>query len=129
MEQQLDNLFFHDCSCPKVIYANFAKRLVSAIAKREAQHQNNEHDQTYIFQQCEWHRIQRIKCYLVAAKKYLKEVRVKIIDLIWKWVKSSTLLELEANDTKLLQALLPAEQKYLLLNYQTKKHQFICIYT
>lgn len=46
MEQQLENLFFHDCPRPKVICGDFAKGLASAIAKREAQHQDNGHDQT-----------------------------------------------------------------------------------
>ncbi len=45
--------------------------------------------------------------------------------MIWKWVKSSTLMELVANRTKLLQTLLLAEQEYFLLNYQPKEHQFI----
>lgn len=84
MEQQLNDLFFHDCPRQKVIYADFVKGLVSAIAKREAQHQDNGHDQTYILQQCEWHRIQAIKRHFVVAEKYPKEVRDKIIDLIWK---------------------------------------------
>lgn len=44
-------------------------------------------------------------------------------------VKSSILLELEANCTKLLQALLLVEQEYLLLNYQPKEHQFSRVYT
>lgn len=129
MEQQLDDLFFHDCPRPKVICGDFAKGLASAIAKREAQHQDNGHDQTYILQLCEWHGVEAIKRHLVAAGRYSKEVREKIIDLIWKWVKSSNLIDLETNRAKLLQALLPAEQEYLLLNYQPKEHQFIRAYT
>lgn len=38
MKQQLDNLFFYDCLCPKVICGDFAKKLVLAIVKHEAQH-------------------------------------------------------------------------------------------
>lgn len=78
---------------------------------------------------CEWHRVEAIKRHLVAAGRYPKEVREKIIDLIWKWVKSSNLIDLEANRAELLQALLPAEQEFLLLNYQPKEHQFMCAYT
>ena len=129
MEQQLDDLFFYNCLRPKVICSDFAKRLTSAITKREAQYQDNRHNQTYILQLCEWHEVEAIKRHLVAAGKYPKKVQKKIINLIWKWVKLSTLLELEANRTKLLQALLPAEQEYFLLNYQPKEYQFICVYT
>lgn len=38
IEQQLDNLFFYNCLCSKIICSNFAKHLISAIAKRKAQH-------------------------------------------------------------------------------------------
>ena len=80
-------------------------------------------------QLCEWHDVEAIKRHLVAAGKYLKGQRDKVIDLIWKWVKSQGLNELEANRTELLNALLPTEREYLLTNYKPKEHQFIRAYT
>ncbi len=38
IEQRLDDLFFYNFPCHKVIYGDFAKGLASGIAKREAQH-------------------------------------------------------------------------------------------
>lgn len=79
-------------------------------------------------QLCEWHGIEAIKRHLVAAGMYPKEQRNKVIDLIWKWVKSQGLNKLETNRIKLLNALLPAEREYLLTNYKRKEHQFVCAY-
>lgn len=83
----------------------------------------------YTLQLYEWHGVKAIKRHLVAAGKYPKEQRDKVIDLIWKWVKSQGLNKLEANRTELLNALLPTEREYLLTNYEPKEHQFICAYT
>ncbi len=109
MEHQLDDLFFYNCPRPKVICYDFAKRLTSAIARRKVEHQLARYGETYILQLCEWHRVEAIKRHLVAAGKYPKDLREKIIDLIWKWLKSSSLIELEANWTMLLQELIPKE--------------------
>lgn len=81
MEDQLDDLFFHNCPRPKVIYGYFAKGLASAIARREAEHQQAGHGETYILQLSEWHGVEAIKRHLVAAGRYPKELREKIIDL------------------------------------------------
>ncbi len=129
IEDQLDDLFFFNCSRPKIICGDFAKRLTSAIARREAEHQQAGHGETYILQIYEWYGVEEIKRHLVAADKYPKDLRKKIIDLIWKQVKSSSPIELEANRTALLQQLLPKEQEYLLVNYQPKERQFIRAYT
>ena len=107
MEDQLDDLFFHNCPRPKVICGDFDKGLASAIARRKAENQQAGHGETYIFQLCEWHGIEATKRYLVAAGRYPKKLREKIIDLIWKWVKSPSIIELEANRTLFLQDLLP----------------------
>ncbi len=53
----------------------------------------------------------------------------KIIDLIWKWIKSPNLIDFEANRTALLQLLLSKEQEYLLINYHPKEHQFVWAFT
>lgn len=129
MEQQLDDPFFYNCPRLKVIYGDFAKGLASAIAKREAQYHADRNPSQYILQLCEWHEVEAIKRHLVAAGRYPKDIRDNIIDLIWKWVKSSSQIKLEVNRTELLQSLLPKEQEYLLLYYQPKEHQFVRAYT
>lgn len=129
MGQQLDDLFFYNCPRPKVICGGFAKGLASAIAKQEAQHHADGNPQKYILQLCEWHGVEAVKRHLVAAGRYPKDIRDKIVDLIWKWVKSPSQSELEINRTKLLQSLLPKEQEHLLLYYQPKEHQFVRAYT
>lgn len=87
MEDQLDDLLFYNCPRPRVICSDSAKRLTSAIARREAEHQRAGYGETYILQLCEWHGVEAIKSLLVAAGKYPKDLREKIINLIWKWVK------------------------------------------
>ncbi len=109
LEDQLDHMFFHNFHNPKIIYGDSAKRLTSAISRRKAEHQRAGNGETYIVELYEWHRVEAIKRHLVAASEYPKDLREKIIDLIWKWVKSSSLIELEANRTALLQELLPKE--------------------
>ncbi len=129
MEDQLDHLFFYNFPRPKVICSDFAKGLMLAITRRKAEHQRAGHEEMYIFQLFEWHKVEAIKRNLVVAGTYPKDLREKIIDLIWKWVKSSSLIELEVNRTAFLQELLPKEQEYLLANYQPKERQFIRAYT
>lgn len=84
MEDQLDDLFSHNCPRPRLICGDFAKGLASAIAEREAEHQEAGHRETYILQLCEWHAVEAIKYHLVVAGRYPKELHEKIIDLIWK---------------------------------------------
>ena len=84
IEDQLDKLFFYNCPQPRVICSNFAKGLTSAIARRKAEHQRAGHGETYILQLCEWRGVEAIKRHLVAAGRYLKDLREKIIHWIWK---------------------------------------------
>ena len=128
MEQQLDDLFFYNCPRCRVICGDFAKGLASAIVKREAQHYADGNPQKYILQLCEWNEVEAIKRHVVAAGRYPKDIRDKIVDLIWKWVKSPSQSELEINRSELLQSLLSKEQEYLLLCYEPKEHQFVRAY-
>lgn len=81
MEDQLDDLFFYNCSRPRVICGDFAKGLTSAIARLKAEHHRAGHGEIYILQLCEWHGVKAIKPHLVAAGRYPKDLREKIIDL------------------------------------------------
>lgn len=78
----MNNLFFYEYAYPKVIYGNFAKGLALAITKHETQHQDNRHNQTYIFQLYKWHGIEAIKYHLVVVERYFKKVWEKIINFI-----------------------------------------------
>ena len=49
MEDQLDDLFFYNCPRPKVIYDDCAKGLTSAIARREAEHQQAGYGENTFF--------------------------------------------------------------------------------
>ncbi len=128
MEDTLDELFFYNCPRPKVVFSDFAKRLAKSIATRETKRQETGFSERYTLQLFEWHGVEAIKQQLVAAGKYPKEQRDKVIDLIWEWVKSQILNELEAHRTELLNALLPTEKEYLPTNYKPKEHQFIRAY-
>lgn len=75
MEDQLDDLFFYNCPRARVICGDFAKGLTSAIASCEAENQRAGHGETYTLQLCEWHGIEAIKRYLVAAGRYPKDLR------------------------------------------------------
>ena len=47
---------------------------------------NNGKPQCVLLQLCEWHAVSAIKRRLVAARKYHKEQRDKLISMIWDWV-------------------------------------------
>lgn len=128
MEDQLDEIFFHNCERPRVICGDFAKGLASAIATREAK-VHAEGKPSSFLQLCEWHGVEAITRHLIAAGQYPKEEREKIVDLIWKWVKSYTLEELEVHRTILLASLLNREKECLIAHYQPKEHQFIRAFT
>ena len=49
MEDQLNSLFFHNCPRLQVICGDFAKVLASAIARREAEHQQAGHERHIFF--------------------------------------------------------------------------------
>lgn len=83
----------------------------------------------YILQLCEWHGVGAIKQHLISAGRYPTDLRDEIINLIWKWVKSSALAQLEENYFALLNKLLAPEQDYLLAHYKAKEHQFFRAYT
>lgn len=111
MEDQLDKIFFHNCEWSRVVCGDFAKGLASAIATREAKIYAEGKPSSHILQLCEWHGVEAIKRHLIAAGQYPKEEREKIVDMIWKWVKSYTLEGLEVNRATLLASLLKIEKK------------------
>lgn len=129
MDDQLDDIIFHDCERPRVICGDFAKRLASAIATKKAKDHAEGKPSSLILQLCKWHGVEAINRRLIAAGQYPKEKREKILDLIWKWVKSYTLEELESNRATLLESLLDREKEYLITHYQFKEHQFVRAYT
>ena len=79
-------------------------------------------------QLCSWHAAEAIKLRL-SRQGYPIKPRGELVDLVWKWIKSETLLELKANRRKLLDGLRVKEQAYLISFYQPKEPQFIRAYT
>ena len=61
-------------------------------------------------QLCTWHVAEAIKKKLIKAGTYLLKIRKELTSLIWAWIQSSTLNELESNRQKLLHWLNPPER-------------------
>ena len=67
-----------------MVYGDFAKGLAKSIATRETKRQETGLGEQYTLQLFEWHDVEANKRHFVAAGKYSKEQRDKVIDLIWK---------------------------------------------
>ena len=124
IEDMIDERFFYKYPRPEYVCGDFAKGLASATPLREATRRAEGKEGAYILQLCEWHGVGAIKRHLVAVGIYPKDLRDEIINLIWKWVKSSILAQLKENRSALLNKLLAPEQDYLLAHYKAKEHQF-----
>ena len=72
-------------------------------------------------QLCEWHAIKAIKRRLIYSRRYSKETRLVLIDLINKWIKASDLEALETVRITLLSRLQRQERHYLRSFYQLKE--------
>jgi len=77
-----------------------------------------------ILQFCEWHAAQNIKKRL-AEKKYLKKDREEIIDLIWKYIWSTTPASLEANRDEMKSRLIDLKVTYIDTYWVVKEVQVI----
>jgi len=81
-----------------------------------------------ILQRCEWHAAEAIKKKLI-KKGYKKERRDKVVDLLWKWIKTADLNLLDMSRANLLLALQDDEKEYLTNYYQPKEPSFCRAYT
>jgi hypothetical protein len=66
-----------------------------------------------ILQYCEWHAVIAIKKKLI-VRRYSKQEREKIADLIWRWVKAGSIDALNTSRDALLAVLHSPEQAYIL---------------
>ncbi len=82
IEAKLDELFFYNSLCPKVIYSDFAKGLAKTIATRKTQRQIKEGNNIYILQLYDCHGVEAIKRHLVTISRYPKVEQDKIIQFI-----------------------------------------------
>ena len=78
-------------------------------------------------QLCNWHAAEAIKKRLT-REGYPMDPKAELVDHVWKWIKSETMLELATNRRKILDSLRVKEQAYFISYYQPKEHQFIRAY-
>ena len=136
-------LFFHDsCLGPAVILGDFAAGLTAAmVAKRkvgasevgmevayELAARLDEAGSDLFLQLCSWHAAEAIKKRLI-REGYPMDVRKDLVDKIWRWIKSPTILELATNRQNLIDGLRAKDQDYLTSFYQPKEPQFVMAYT
>lgn len=148
LQNKLTDLCFAKCLGPALICGDFSKGLGAAVAAKatadlagllatdevsppdpEALFEATEvvvsrtegHLQSVKLQLCEWYAVEAIKRKLVAVRRYKKEKREEITDLIWAWVKAYTLKDLEKRRGELMKALYKDEQEYLCKNCQPKE--------
>ena len=118
-------MFYDKCPGPYVILGDFAAGLGAAMMKTLNQNevpggeaqiawdmaQSMDESQTdCTLQLCTWHAAEAIKKKLIKAGTYPLEIRKELSSLIWAWIQSSTLNELESNRQKLLHRLNPPER-------------------
>ncbi len=75
-------------------------------------------------QLCNWHAAEAIKKRLT-REEYPLEMRKPLADMIWKWIQSETLQNVERNRGILLDNLHQKEQNYLISFYQRQESQFV----
>ncbi|KAK0516443.1 hypothetical protein JMJ35_001046, partial [Cladonia borealis] len=77
---------------------------------------------------CNWHAAEAIKKRLI-KEGYLKDVRDDLVDKIWRWIKSPTMVELATNRQGLVDDLRLKDRDYITSYYRPKERQFIKVYT
>ena len=85
-------------------------------------------EDVHTLQLCSWHAAEAIKKRLT-NEGYPSEVRLSLATLIWNWINSPTLQDLEARRNELLAKLRPKERDYFLGYYQRQERQFVRAYT
>jgi hypothetical protein len=156
VSEQLTNLVFYDCPEAALICGDFSKGLGAAVVAKASSDvikstptdevspldasaiidvtevivgEAVEKPTPVKLQLCEWHAVEVIKRRLVAAGRYKKNQREKIIDLIWAWVKAPDIESLDKGRDELFKALYKKEQVYISEYYQEKEPQFCRTYT
>ncbi len=153
MNDSMKDLFFSDdCRGSAVILGDFAAGLTAAMVKKRTNlltlsedhlgiiaeagmevawrlgHQLDDLNSDCFLQLCNWHAAEAIKKRLT-REGYPLQMRKPLVDLVWKWIQSETLDDLERNRGVLLDQLQQKEQNYLVNFYQRQEHQFVTAYT
>lgn len=125
-------IFTNDIQDASVVLSDQAAGLISAVDTHDA----IPHSQ---LQFCNWHAQQAILARFQKAgytstelDGYIDEAQVDyegLKDLTWAYLKSNTLTELDANRQRLLDALRPAEQQYIMNTWIPKEQRVIFCYT
>lgn len=116
-------VFFDDCPRPKVTVGDFNAGLTAEALRRQnksrseagmemAQDLGNQlivQGDVHTLQLCSWHAAEAIKKRLT-NKGYASEVRLSLATLIWNWINSPTLQNLEEKRNELLAKLCPKER-------------------
>ncbi len=147
-----DLFFYDDCRGPAVILGDFAAGLTAAMVKKKMNlltlsedhlgtiaeagmqvawrlsHQLDDLGSDCFLQLCNWHAAEAIKKRLT-REGYPLHMRKPLADLVWKWIQSKTLDDLERNRGVLLDQLHQKEQNYLTNFYQRQEYQFVMAYT
>ena len=75
-------------------------------------------------QLCSWHGAEAIKKRLI-REGYPIEVRKKLVEQVWSWIKPPTIVKLATNRQLLLDSLRAKEQAYIASFHEPKEPQFI----
>ena len=120
-------MFYGHCPGPFVLIGDFAAGLGAAMVKAVTRKENPGGEAEFAWemaqamdhantdcalQLCTWHAAEAIKKKLIKVGSYPLEIRKELSNLIWRWIKSSTLQELEKNRGALLAKLNEAERIY-----------------
>jgi hypothetical protein len=118
--ETLDHFVFtDDIAVPRIVLADQAAGLIASMPKAMP-HSKLQH--------CGWHIAQNIKKRL-AEKRYLKEERKAIMNLVWFYIQSSSEVELDENRTALLDSVKDSERAYIRKNWCPRESQFIYNFT
>ena len=147
MNDCMKDLFFYDnCRGPAVLLGDFAPGLTAAMIKKrtpdelgtmaevgmevawQLSSQMDELGTECSLQLCGWHAAEAIKK-MLAREGYPLETRKVLADLVWQWIKSETLNDIERNRGILLDHLHQKEQNYLVSFYQRQEQLFVTAYT
>ncbi len=153
MNNCMKDLFFYDnCRGPAVLLGDFAAGLTAAMIKKrtnlltmpvdqlgtiaeagmevawQLSSQMDDLDSHCFLQLCNWHAAEAIKKRLT-REGYPLEMRKPLADMVWRWIQSETLEDLERNRGVLLDNLHQKEQNYLISFYQRQESQFVTAHT
>ena len=147
-----DLFFYDDCRGPGVLLGDFAAGLTAAMVKKrtnlltvsedqlgtiaqagmevawQLSSQMDELGSDCFLQLCNWHAAEAIKKRLT-REGYPLEKRKELANMVWTYIKSETLEDLERNRGVLMDHLHQKDQNYLAGYYQPREHQFVTVHT